>query len=210
MVWNPEVVHRVASFYTMNEGDDLWYQLIDNGIRRRPLRQFLSVPGRPKKHPERSHQGQVTPLLGDLLDAGGVISGGAALDSVLQEHRSRDIDLFFNDFTAYVQATLDSYYDPRIDVIFYSGQPWDTFDIDVPAISISRQGVEISPQARRAITTGISNIVLSNVVYPEATLGRVAKYGARGFRFPRSQIQSLRHHESVTRSTYDAALHFAV
>ena len=175
----------------MEPGGAAWASLVAAGVDERALLRFMKEPGRPRKAPEARFRGarENVRLIGELLDAGGSIAGGAALDYVMGTRHSRDVDVFFDSLPGYASALLRAYDNPSVDVVLTGPVPWASFDLCAAMCSVSRRGADVSPRCAEALRTGVSDLDLSNVVFPAATVGRVAKYGRiRGFKFRAEQV----------------------
>jgi len=189
----------------------VWEELVAAGVDKAGLRRFTGEPGRPKKSPGARFPGprENVRMIGELLDDGGAIAGGAALDYVMGTRLSRDVDVFFADPGAYARALIRTYDNPAVDVVLSGPVPWASFDVCAAMCSVSRRGTDVSPRCAEAVRTGVSGLDPSNVVHPAATVGRVRKYGrVRGFRFRAEQVIVVAAMGDVARADLEDALSF--
>jgi hypothetical protein len=131
---------------------------------------------------------------------GGSVSGGAALRKWLKISEStRDIDIFFGHYPAWIQATLIAWKIPQIDVCLYEKVPWEGFDLTPSKLAFDRCGFTVSEECEQAIETNVCSIDFDSIIHPIATLGRACKYVDRyGFVLIRSEIEQLIHDWKVT------------
>jgi len=117
-------------------------------------------------------------LISKLFDLGGIISGGAAL-SLLNNKPIRDIDFYFNNDNSYVEAANLVGFNRKIDVCWYFNNPMELHDISYVMCTLNRNGVYITEAAQEAFDTGISELYLNHIIYPNRTAQRMLKYNDR-------------------------------
>jgi hypothetical protein len=139
-------------------------------IKVQELRSILD-PGTPKNL-------KLIGLLSYLFDIGGIISGGAVL-SVINSKPIKDVDIYFNNEEAYVKARYASQHTKKIDVCWYFNKPYELHDISYVMSTMTRDGIKTSDESKRAIDSGISELYLGNVIYPDRTAKRMMKYNKR-------------------------------
>lgn len=201
----------IQAFRHMRTGSDLHRELIGRGVDSSLLDEFLASDRSrkiPESHPDARACGR---KLGELLEGGGLVCGGAALRRRLGTAPSGDVDVFFRGFAAWVRATLETRAFPAIDVCWYEREPWEAFDLAASCLAFGRDGESSSPECERALSTGTCDIRLDRIFHPVATLGRVAKYGDRwGFKFPAGKLAQIVALHGVTGSVVDRAFAHAV
>jgi hypothetical protein len=127
-------------------------------------------------------------LLSYLFDLGGIISGGAVL-SVIHNKYIKDVDFYFNNERAYINARYAAIKQPKIDICWYFNQPYELHDLSFVMSTMTRDGIKISEAAQTAFDTGISELYLNHVIYPDRTAKRMIKYNRRyGVKFKLHQI----------------------
>jgi len=124
-----------------------------------------------------------------LFEMGGIVSGGAALAFATSAFETKDIDFYFKDGVSYIMAHLAVIDDPTIDVNFYIDEPHELHDMSIVMCNLGPDGVQMTPQCRSALDSGVSDIYLASVIYPIRTAARMFKYHERlGIRFRTAEI----------------------
>lgn len=182
----------IQAFRRMQAGSDLHLKLLERGVDSGLLDRFLSSDRSRKISGSRPDARACGRKLGELLEKGGMVAGGAALRRRLGSSPSGDVDVFFRGFSAWAQATLETRAFPAIDVCWYEREPWEGFDLTASCIAFGNGGESSSPECEKALSTGICDIRLDRIFHPVATLGRAAKYGDRwGFKFPAGKMAQI-------------------
>lgn len=126
-----------------------------------------------------------------MFDLGGVVSGGAAL-SLLHNRPIKDVDFYFNDDLSFIKAYLLTFHNPYIDICWYFNQPHELHDMAVVMCNVRKDGIEITPQAQKALDTGVSELYVENFIWPVKSAERMAKYNKKyGIRFKKHQVLAM-------------------
>lgn len=191
---------KVDAFKTLRRDQALYHDLIEAGVNAQLLDNWLNGPRTHKKEGSKSSKEALDIVLSCLLNMGGMVSGGAALRKWLKITEStKDIDIFFGHYPAWVQATLIAWKIPQIDVCLYEKLPWEGFDLSPSKLAFNRNEFKISDECRQAIETNTCSIDFDTIIHPVATLGRACKYADRyGFVLVRSEIEKLIHDWQIT------------
>ena len=185
-----ELKGRVLAFRTMDSGTRLCRDLVRSGVDPGALGAFLAGP-RGRKRPGSVRPASSAALVRRLIESGGHVAGGAALRAWTGSGEAADVDVFFSSFPSWASATLAAYGDPRVDVCLFLEDPCEGFDLGAPMVSVGTSGFRPSARAIEARDTGVCTVLLDNVIHPVSTLGRIAKYASRGYRFRRAEVDEL-------------------
>jgi hypothetical protein len=144
------------------------------------------------KRPLIKHELQLTSTIRQLFDYGGIISGGAALAYHLG-YKTKDLDFYFNNDDAYIKAYNLVYDDDRFDICWYFDKPHELHDMSVVMCNLYDSGYnEITSQAAEALESGMSDLYVENIIWPERTARRMLKYHNRiGINYKPEQVLAL-------------------
>ena len=180
----------LSNYQNIKFNSKLYFELIKSGIDKSSLDKFI-LSGRKRKSltAKPANQHTTNKQIDKLLVMGGSIAGGATLNSWLFMESNGDYDIFFPNLLTFVKAHLAVYDNSSIDVCLYDLNPCEGFDLGISRCSYSSGGFKVEPECERALKTGVSSIILPNLINCTATLRRVAKYGHRyGIKFKQSEI----------------------
>lgn len=156
-----------------------------------PIRIYVSDKVRElrKRIKPIAHNLSTEELLTKLISMGGVISGGAAL-AAYKKSTTKDIDIYFNNDAAYIEATgLVKHLSCDIDVCYYINQPHELHDLSAVMVNIIDGDIVVTPKAKKALDSGLSRLYSYNVIYPLRTAIRMMKYKAKyGFLYEYSDV----------------------
>lgn len=139
---------------------------------------------KPKPIISKSHEETIQAL----FDLGGVISGGAAV-ALIYNKPIKDVDFYFNNEQAYLEALALTHNNPRFDICWYFDQPYELHDIGIVMCSVHRNHTVITEDAQSAMDTKVSRLFIGNIVFPDRTAKRLLKYNKRyGIKFKKSEV----------------------
>ncbi len=171
---------RASLLYRMEPGDWFYQVLLARNIPEETIKEFISHECRPKcKAAIPATQEELVVSMGEALDRGGFLAGGAALAQVTKMYRSSDADIFFNDPATWAEFVVRFRNISTIEFCLYEKDPWETFDLSVVKLAIGKDGVIASDECREAMSTMISGIDIANLAYPELSINRCVKYHDR-------------------------------
>ena len=186
------IVKEVSKISNLTKASEHYIFLLDSGIDRNKLDAFIDDHHNLKVNTTRINKGRFTQDLEFLFDLGGVVAGGGALARIFGTHKASDYDVFFNDPVAYAKAILATRDNKYLDICFFSGKPYDSFDIALSKCSFTRDSFDVHMSCIDAIENNRSDIFPERIVNASATLRRVIKYhGYTGVRFRLDQILTL-------------------
>lgn len=149
-------------------------------------------------------------LLNYLFDIGGKISGGAVL-SVINNKPIKDVDVYFNDEISYVKAFHASQHMKCIDVCWYFDSPYEMHDISYVQCIMDRNGITMSDVAKRSIESGVSELYINKVIYPDRTADRMLKYNTKyNVKFKLQQVLAFSSIFNIDRSVVDKLISISV
>lgn len=123
-----------------------------------------------------------------LFDLGGVISGGAAV-ALIYNKPIKDVDFYFNNEQAYLEALALTHNNPKFDICWYFDQPYELHDIGIVMCSVHRNHTVITEDAQSAMNTKVSRLFIGNIVFPDRTAKRLLKYNKRyGIKFKKPEV----------------------
>jgi len=201
----------IQAFRRMRAGSDLHSKLIGAGVDPGLLEQFLASDRSRKIEGASPDARACGRKLGELVERGGMVAGGAALRRRLGARPSGDVDVFFRGFAAWAQATLETRAFPAIDACWFEREPWEAFDLAASCIAFGKDGDSSCPECEQALSAGVCDVRLDRIFHPVATLGRVAKYGDRwGFKFPAGKLAQIAALHGVAGAVVDRAFVHAI
>lgn len=119
------------------------------------------------------------PIIEELFEHGGALSGGAAVALFFRYDFSKDLDFFFkNDKYKAIKEEYGKY--PFLDICLYKNQPYESFDLDITQCYVDPNGdFYFSEKAKKAYESKTCGLIRKNVVYPGATLRRLQSYAGK-------------------------------
>ena len=175
MAWTDFHVASLHSLMTMKTGDVLFNVCLDGGVSHSDLLEFINDPLKNRKSEPFDHK-PAPYILNVLMAMGGSLAGGSVLNRILDRPPSKDVDIFFDSLNEYALAFFATRHCPSIDVGIYHSKPYESFDLCISMCSQSVNGVDLHPKCESALLNNISEIMLENVIAPEATLKRMIKF----------------------------------
>jgi len=192
----------------LKAGSDHYVHLVEHGVDKGQLDRFigrecaLKAPSCPPVD-----QARFTKDLEGLFDLGGAVAGGGAMARIFGTHKARDYDVFFDNPVAYAQAILAVQENPLLDVCFFIGKPYDSFDLAASKCSFTRETFDVHASCLDAIETGVSDVFPESIINADATLRRMLKYNRyAGIRFKMDQVLVLCSVFKVSRELAQKAL----
>lgn len=187
-----DISEAVSNLKNLEEDSDHFNYLVRNGVNRSDLEKFIR-DGRPlKRGIARDARANIPHILDALFHLGGHVAGGGAVARIFKTHRPKDYDVFFNDQIAYTKAVLMVQDNPYVDICFFSGNPYDSFDLDVSKCSFQFNTFDVSIGCLEAIETGISAICPKSIVNANLTMERMKKYNTyMGMKFKRHEVLAM-------------------
>lgn len=189
-----EVRLQLHAFQTMKEGDETWDRLTKDGLNSCVLSAFIKA-GCPRKDENATPLGKrgLTAFQDQMVEIGGVVSGGSAVRRILgKQGLDRDLDIFFPSIEIFARAHLAALNHSNVDLCLYRNEPWEFFDLEASCCAIGSLGSSYSPGFEKTWKSGVSDIRLSCIVHPLATLRRIDKYGTRyGLKFPGDKMMLM-------------------
>lgn len=144
----------------------------------------LRASFKPKPITSKSHE----EIIQTLFDLGGVISGGAAI-ALIYNKPIKDVDFYFNNEQAYLEALALTYKNPKFDICWYFNQSYELHDIGIVMCSVYRDHIVITEAAQLAMDSKVSSLFIENIVFPDRTATRLLKYNKRyGIKFKKSEV----------------------
>jgi hypothetical protein len=187
-----QFLEKLRYFSSFPKGSELYAQLLDAGLDRTQLDGFIESGHRLKSERRDISPDELEREIDRLLDAGGMISGGAALSYIFQQHNTQDIDIYFNNEIEFIRAILSVQDNPLIDICFYIDEPYEFHDLGVTRCSVSRDGQSVSPLCQTAMDTRVCDVIADSVIWPRGTARRIIKYAIiLDMKFKADQIISL-------------------
>lgn len=185
------LLKKINEFYSFPKNSDLYTRLLKSGINQEAL-DFYIESGHQLKQPEETSPEKLQTQIDELLDAGGMISGGAALSYIFKQHETKDVDIYFNDDISFMRALLSTRSNPYIDVCFYRNKPYEFHDLAVSRCSVSKDGQDVSDACQTAMDTRVCGIFPDSVIWPMGTVRRLFKYSkSLGMKYKKEQIISF-------------------
>ena len=149
-------------------------------------------------------------ILTYLFDLGGVVSGGAVLSVIFNQH-IKDVDVYFNNDEAYLKAVQATKNSNKFDICWYFNCPYELHDLTYVQSVMTRDSIKISKEAKIAIDSGISDILWPNVIYPERTAKRMLKYNSKyGVKFKLPQVLAFASVYNIEHSIVDKLVSISV
>ena len=164
--------------------------LLANGFDQELIDTYLSHVG--SKYPKPTSKEKMAKDVDLMFRLGGVISGGAVL-SLIHNRPIKDVDFYFNDDLSFIKAYLLTFHNPYIDICWYFDKPHELHDMAVVMCNIYPDNrIEITPQAQKALDTGVSDLYIENFIWPERSAERMLKYNKKyGTKFQKHQVLAM-------------------
>lgn len=190
---------KIDAFKSLTRDDTLYYDLIKLGINSVLLNNWLDGPRTRKKT-----GGENDPLISlpILMRMGGKICGSTALTKYLKlDLPTKDIDIFFDYYPAWIQAYLIAWSTPNMDVCLYEKIPWEGFDLTPSKLFLDESGFSVSDECQKALDSNVCSIDFESVIHARATLGRACKYARKyNFQLLKHEIDKLVRDWKITNS----------
>lgn len=155
-------------------------------------------------------QSNIVELLTSLFDMGGIVSGGAVL-SYINNKPIKDVDFYFNDDQSYINACNIAALNRKLDICWYFDSPYELHDISYVMCTLYKDKIFISKEAQKAFDTGISELYLDNIIYPERTAKRMLKYNSKyGVKFKLPQVLAFSSLYNIEHSIIDKLISISV